>query len=139
MLRTKISLLTHEELDNLVKIMNTKYASYLKDRFFEIDVQSSEDAVDVKICLRNQQDSYHYPVEGKLFFKEQNLNPKDAALFLIDYIDFYFDEFFKENGEVYLTIDWGKHNFESTDFYLKGQLFNLEREKLADELLNSAH
>lgn len=137
MLSNKIAVLTEEERFNLSKILNTKYASYLEGRFFEIIAESASDYVNATVTLRNSTDRFHYPVEGRMVYREQNLSPKDAALFLIDYIDFYFDEFFKE-ADVYLTIDWSKHKFENKEFFMKGQILNLEGERLADEFLEKA-
>jgi hypothetical protein len=54
---------------------------------------------------------------------------------LIDYIDSYFEEFFRENGEVLLPIDWAPFDWEGVPIQLKGQIFNLEVEKMADEWL----
>jgi hypothetical protein len=138
MLSNKIPVLTEEEKNILLKIMNTKHASYLDGRFFEIEINVDYDLVKLQVLLRNKSGQFYYPVEAQIAFKEQNLSPKDSVLFLIDYIDFYFDEFFKENGEVLLSIDWSKHTFEEKEFQVKGQIFNLERERLADEWLKKA-
>lgn len=135
MLSNKLVILNNEEKSKLVRILNTKYATYLNGRFFELGIQTNNDNVHVKLVLRNSQDQFHYPVEGRISSKEQNLSPKDAALLLVDYMDMYFEEFFKDDGEVLLTIDWSKHTFNEKEFQLKGQIFNLERERLADEWL----
>lgn len=135
MLSNKTPILNDEEKSNLVRIMNTKYASYLEGRFFEIEIASDQDIVNVTVTLRNESDQFHYPVQGQIASKQQDLSPKDGAFLLLDYIDFYFEEFFKENGEVLLTIDWSKHTFDEKEFQIKGQIFNLQRERLADEWL----
>ena len=135
MLSNKVQLLSPEEINSLVKLFNTKYASYLEGRFFELESSSDQDLVHAKVLLRNKTDHFYYPVQGQIAYKQEDLSPKDAALFLIDYIDFYFEEFFKENGDILLTIDWSKHAFEAKEFQIKGQILNLERERLADEWL----
>lgn len=133
MLSNNLEILNVEEKNSLIKILNTKYASYLEGRFFEIECGVDTDFAKVRILLRNSIDRFYYPVEARIAYKEENLSPKDAVLFLIDYADFYFDEFFKD--EVMLTIDWSKHVFEDKKFEMKGQIFNMERERLADEWL----
>jgi hypothetical protein len=135
MLSNKIPILNIEETSNLVKILNTKYASYLRGRFFEIQANAERSIVSTTVLLKNRSESFYYPIEGNIDSKEENMTLKDAALFLIDYIDFYLEEFFKEDEGLYVTIEWSKQNFEEKTFFLKGQILNLERERLADQLL----
>ena len=61
---------------------------------------------------------------------------KDAVLFLLDYIDCYFEEFFKEDENVFLPIDWSEYSFDEVPFQLKGQILNLHVEDLADRILS---
>ena len=85
---------------------------------------------------KKEDDSFYYPVEAQINLIEESMSPKEAALFLSDYIDYYFDEYFKESETIYLNIDWKKIQFESRSFLIKGQILNLQQEKAAEAFLN---
>lgn len=127
--------LSQAECNDLADMMQQKYSLYLDGRSFEItaEVQPSE-AVFVKVLLRNEDDSFHYPVEARMKYKTEEMSPHAAALFLIDYLDVYFEEYFEDDG-LFLPIDWADHAYCGADFQVRGQIFNLKVEKMADELL----
>jgi hypothetical protein len=135
MLEVDKGILTPEECDALAKTMARKYTSFLNERYFEISVRNDNLGSYATVLLRNESGSFYYPVEARVNDIDHNLNRHDAALFLIDYIDSYFEEFFRENGEVFLPIDWAPFDWEGVPIQLKGQIFNLEVEKMADEWL----
>ena len=123
------------ECDEVASLMDRKYASYMKQRYFEAAVRRDSQGVYAKVTLRNKNGSYFYPVEGRIAHEEHEMSDRDAAFFLLDYIDQYFDEYFKEDGGVYLPIDWADYEWDGVALQLKGQILNLEVERMADELL----
>lgn len=127
--------LTPQDLAELASLMNRKYAGHLNQRRFEATANKDATGVYAKVTLRNASGSYFYPVEGRLAHLDHDMNAKDAALFLLEYIDAYFAEYFKEGGEVYLPIDWADYDYDGVPMQLKGQILNLEVEKMADALL----
>jgi hypothetical protein len=129
--------LTAEECVALADTMRRKYSSFLKDRYFELSVRSDRQGTYATVLLRNERGSFYYPVEGRIADIDHHMSERDAGLFLIDYIDSYFEEFFRENGEVYLPIDWASFDWEGVPLQLKGQILNLEAEQLADRWLES--
>ena len=131
----KNAILSEKEQNSFLAILNTKYASHLVGRFFELKIAEENSYVFVTVLLRNSTNSFYYPIEGKIGAREQDLSPNAAALLLIDYIDCYLGEFFNEDGDLYLPIEWSPHTFEEKEFQIKGQIFNLEKEQLADEWL----
>ena len=137
MLETKKEILTEEECVALAETMGRKYTSFLNERYFEISVRHDHLGLYATILLRNESGSFYYPVEGRLADIDHQLNRHDGALFLIDYIDSYYEEFFRENGEVYLPIDWATFDWEGIQIQVRGQILNLELEKMADKWLES--
>jgi hypothetical protein len=127
------------ECQEVVQLLNRKHANNLKGRRFEGSVEGDTLAVLVRITLRNASGSYYYPVEGRLDYSNQDMSAHDAALFLLDYLPLYFDEFFADDEGVFLPIDWANHECDEVKFQLKGQILNLEAERLADELLNKGN
>lgn len=138
MLTTKESGLLDNEIADLLKILNTKYAAHLNQRFFELEIGGDQGHVLVTLTLRDPLKRFFYPVMAKISPQENNLSPREAALLVIDYMDCYFEEFFKDDEGTYLTIDWTGHTFEDVDFQMKGQILDLEKERLADEFLKKA-
>ncbi|MEZ4742251.1 MAG: hypothetical protein R3B45_07375 [Bdellovibrionota bacterium] len=131
--------LNEDEISAIEKSLNTKFSLWLKERIFELTTSSLSDAVHVVLTLKNALMTYHYPVEARLMHKEQNVSKKEASLFLIDYIDAYFDEYFREDEQVYLPIDWKDFEYEGISFQIKGQILNSYMEKLADRILAGEH
>lgn len=132
---TRSGLLTEIEVNSLVEIMNRKYASYLGDRFFSIDITNSGESLIVVCVLESLDQKFYYPVEAKIVPADQELNSRDAAMLVLDYIDMYFDEFFKSAEETLLYIDPAEYSFEGVSFTMKGQIYNRELEAKANALL----
>lgn len=128
-----------EECLQLSQVMGKKYASALKDRNFFIKTQGMADGVMLTVILRNHSGSFHYPVEGRMKLGTEGLNSRDAALFLLDYIDQYFEEYLTRDPDTFLPIDWTDYELEGRHFQIRGQIANLELEKLADEILARGH
>lgn len=133
-----VPFITTDEASQIADLMDKKYRASLGQRFFEIDVKKDSAGVYAQVLLRNSSGSYFYPVEGRVAHDSHDLNARDAGLLLLDYIDSYFDEYFREGGDVYLPIDWADYEWDGVHIQLKGQILNLEVEKMADDLLNQA-
>lgn len=130
--------LSQEDCDALSKAMESKYAMALRGRNFRIEAEVKGRGVFVKVILSNKDRSYYYPVEARVLYEKEELQQGEAALFLIDYIDAYFDEYLnQENEEIYLPIDWADFEYEAIDFQMRGQILNLKLEELAEQLLKN--
>lgn len=127
---------TEAECRDISSLMERKYATFMKQRSFETMVRKDGNGVYAKITLRNPSGSFYYPVEARIAHIDHDMSNHDAGLFLLDYIDAYFAEYFRENGEVYLPIDWADYESDGIPMQLKGQILNLEVERMADELLS---
>jgi hypothetical protein len=134
---TKPEFISVKECSALSNLMEKKYASFLSQRSFETEVTKDARGVYAKVTLKNATGSYFYPVEGRIAHLDHDMSARDAGLFLLDYIDAYFEEYFRE-GDVYLPIDWSNYEHDGVPLQLKGQILNLEAERLADELLRGA-
>jgi hypothetical protein len=118
-------------------MLSRKYGAALKQRYFEVDLKRDGSGVYAKVTLRDRSGSFYYPVEGRIAHEDHSMSSRDAALFLVDYIDAYYEEYLRD-GETFLPIDWAEYESEGVVFQLKGQVLNLEAEKLADEILAQA-
>ncbi len=123
--------------DELAAAMQTKYRMALGERRFVVEAEIKGRGVFVKVTLENPERSFHYPVEARVLYEKEEMKSAEAALFLINYIDTYFEEFLlEEDEELFLPIDWSDHQYEGVNFQMKGQIHNLKLEELADEWLS---
>lgn len=127
-----------DECGEIARMMERKYASFIGERSFQLAANKDGFGVYATVTLHNQTGSFFYPVEGRISHQDHDLSARDAALMLIDYIDAYFGEYFQEGGDVYLPIDWAEYELDGVPLQLKGQILNLEVEKMADAWLAGA-
>ena len=119
--------------------MDEKYRIGLNGRSFSIEAKVDEPGVYVQTTLENEDKSFVYPVEARLEYKKEEMTQNKAVLFLVDYIDTYFEEYLlEEDEELYLPIDWAKHTYDAVEFEVRGQIKNEKLEDMADELLKKA-
>lgn len=137
--KPKNEFVTEGECRDLATLMGRKYASFMKDRHFEAVITKDARGVYATVTLRNRSGSFFYPVEGRMANIDHDMNPRESGLFLLDYIDSYFEEYFREGGDVYLPIDWAHYEHDGVPLQLKGQILNLEIERMADELLSKGN
>ena len=126
-------LISPAECAELAQIMGIKYAAHLDGKEFVISVQQQQEWVYVTVTLKNMQESFYYPVEARIH-RDVPLEPREAALFLLDYLDLYFDDYLREK-DVYFPLDWAQYVYEGIDFHVRGQILNLEAQRQADALL----
>ena len=131
-------ILNKAECDELAQLMNHKYASLLRQRRFSIEASRLANGVRVEVALCNNDESYVYPVEARLQHTVEDMQPSDAMLFLVDYIDLYFEEFLAEDEHLFLPIDWTDYQYDAVNFQMRGQIRNLKLEKQASDFLRQA-
>lgn len=134
--QNKEKFVSHDECLELANMMNKKYRLALGKRVFKVSASHDDSKVLVKVLLNNEDMSFYYPVEARILYRSEEIEAYDAALFLIDYIDTYFEEFLLEEEEdLFLTIDWSDHEYEGLAFQVRGQIKNKKLEQMANELL----
>lgn len=121
----------------LADLLNRKYENYLLGKLFAVDSHfvANEQGVYVQVTLANADQSFYYPVEARVNIDAEELGKKDAAFFLVDYIDTYFEEYLMEEEDLFLPIDWSPQEYDAVSFQMRGQIRNLKLEKMADEWL----
>ena len=116
--------------------MNLKYGAHLRDRSFQIDHCHNPSELLASMILSNGDKTFFYQVEAKALAKDMaEISSREALLVMLDYIDLYFSEYFKEEEDMFIPIDWSDVEFENLTFQMRGQVRNLHCEFLADELL----
>ena len=131
-------LIEHQQIEDLARIMNLKYAPYRKDRYFSLRLVEGV-WVEIKVTLSSLDKTFVYPIEAK--FESQDKDKTKAErqqhiFAVLDYIDQYFEEYFKEDENVFIPIDWSLHSWEGHEFYLKGQVVNEKLETMAERWIH---
>ena len=128
-------LLPQSECDDLARIMSIKLANGLAGKYFVIQCFQQEDGFYVKVILRNQKETFYYPVEGR-YHRSGSLTGRAAIELMLDYIDLYFADYVQDSS-VLLPLDWKDYHFNEQCFQLRGQISNSYVERMADELLKN--
>lgn len=136
---TNEKFLAQVELNELAEAMDAKYRIGLNGRSFAVEAKIEGIAVYVKVTLEHVEKTFVYPAEARIDFKKEEMTANEAVLFLIDYIDTYFEEFLlEEDEELYLPIDWSKQKYEAVEFEVRGQIKNEKLEDMADDILKKS-
>lgn len=118
--------------------METKYRSWLGERYFEITSRTDGPVVTITITLRTADKSYVYPIEGRIHCADNDLKPAEARDLLLDFMDAYVEEYLTGGEDTYLTIDWSNYECDGVDIQLRGQILNLKLEELAESIINGS-
>ena len=132
------SILNKKDLYQLVKLFNRKYSQYLNNRSFHIviDNDDDQDLFSCEVTLSNSDNSFYYPVQGKIKYDQDPDLKLEASFLLIDFIDQYYCQYFASDEQVLIPIDWTEHVFEGYTLYIKGQIFNKKIDDLANNFLD---
>lgn len=124
-----------DEIINIQSLLNKKHSLYLENEEFKVEAEKSKEQIQIRISLSKKDNSFSYPIEGVYIKETKDQKEEDIALNLIDYLDFYWASYFSEERNVFIPIDWSKHEFEGISFYLRGFIRNIALENAADDFL----
>ena len=125
---------TAQELRSLAQRVNARFHDTRGERWFVIAAAARDGDTWVQVLLRNDRDSFHYPVEARIA-PCTTRSRQTQAFFLLACIDSYWEEFFAEDEDVFIPIDWTAYEYQGEKFHLRGQVLNRMAEKMAEELL----
>ena len=126
-----------EELLNIKRILNKKHLIYLENESFEVESGVFEDQIQIRVSLIKNDRSIYYPIEC-IFMKEHTEESKDVniAFKMLEYLDIYWAHYFSEERNIFVPLDWSKHEFEGISFYIRGFVRNLNLETSANDFLS---
>ncbi len=126
------------EAQRIEKALYERHSQYLEeDERFEVKGFRSKTEVYTRVTLRNSDDSFYYPVECRIDLLSNSLpGPVAAQELLLDFQDYYFGRYLREDRDLYLPIDWSEVKFDNYTIQVRGQIFNLQLERMADLILS---
>lgn len=132
--------LTPHELSEMESAFLKKFGYNLKqdeDVFFEGRYTDTE--LFLTAILRNNEETYYYPFEAVISVEDnENIEMEEAKMLLLDFIGSYFEDYFANDRDTYIPIDWTCFEMQENKLYARGQVINRKLEKMGDEIL-SAH
>jgi hypothetical protein len=134
---SSLEVIPQETAVELCELLNKKYQVWRGERSFHISSRRDHECIEVKVVLSNVSETFYYPVEGRVDHEAEEMDPVEAALFLVNYIDGYFEEFFEEDENLFIPIDWAEYSYDAVEFQLRGQVLNRFVERISDELLKA--
>ena len=126
-----------QEAKRIADALMLRHEAYLEDdEWFEVSGYTTKEEAYTCVTLRNEDDSFYYPVECRVDLKRSGIRKaEDGKLLLLDFQDYYFGRYFEEARDLYITIDWGEFEFGNETLQSRGQVINRKLEKLADNFI----
>lgn len=132
--------LSPEEIAQMEAVFNERFFDFLeKDENAFFEGYFSNGNLFITLIISNEDESYYYPFETMLRGSEnEGIDEEKARMALVDFIGTYFEDFFNNNRQTYIPIDWSPYTMDGIKFYAKAQVINKKLEKEADDILKSA-
>lgn len=128
---------TPVEIGQMEAVFNENFFEKLNsDENIHVEGYYSEGVCFSTFIIKNEDESFYYPVETKVLSSDNpDLSDNDARIALLDFSLEYFEEYFLNDRELYLTIDWSSFEIGEIKVYARAQVLNKKLEDMADEIL----
>ena len=128
-------------IGSICSLMIRKYISFLRSETFEMEVQRTDDWIQVRQTLSALDNSSSCVVEVVFPFEEGSGADNDQIVacemvdLVVDYLDNYWKEYLTDDRDTFLSLDWSSHTWEGKSFYIRGSQHNVALERMADDFL----
>ena len=130
------ALLDLEHTTRAISTLNQKHGRRLKGEAFTISASEQDTTVVVSLYLAAHDRSFEYRMESAVTVDEKLVHTKELALELaLDFLDWYLGEYFKNDRDLLLPLDWQAHRFGEFEVMARGDVRNPELDELADAWL----
>lgn len=123
------------EKERIEKTLYKRYAHYLGKESFKIWAFGESDSVHLRMYLDSDDGMSRYSVDILVPLGENRLTLREGFDLALDFLGYYLDQFFEENRELLLPLDYNKYNFGKEFVYAKGDFTKPKLDQLADEIL----
>lgn len=129
-------LMTPESVSQVLSALNRRHAGMLRDEHFELGARLEQGTVVATLELVRSDRSSHYVMEAAKAVPDNGALDLEQTLDLcLDFLDWYLGEFFGEQRELLLPLDWQPHKFGEFEVLARGDLRNPVLEEAADAWL----
>ena len=140
-----LEFLSKEELRNLGNLLTERFQIFLEEESFDLEMRALEDCLQIRVCLSKNNELMKYPVECVSFYKDhayestvdEEARLSNLATSGMDCILYYFEEYFRENRDLFLPLNWTSYEQENSDIsvVLRGFVRQSKLENEADAFL----
>jgi hypothetical protein len=125
-----------EKTTRSIASLNQKYGRRLKNEAFSITAVEQDSSVVVTLYLATLDRSFEYRMEAAVSVDDKLVHTRELALDLsLDFLDWYLGEYFKNERDLLLPLDWQAHKFGDFEVMARGDLRNPELDDMADAWL----
>jgi hypothetical protein len=125
-----------EKTTRAIASLNQKFGRRLKNETFSIVAAEQDSSIVVTLHLAALDRSFEYRMEAASVVDDKLIHTRELALELsLDFLDWYLGEYFKNERELLLPLDWQPHKFGEFEVMARGDVRNPELDDMADAWL----
>lgn len=129
-------LITPEYQARVLALLHERHAASLRDERFEIEVRKEGDGVVVRLVLRSRDRTHVYWMEAAIEReKYQAMTEAQGIDLCLDFLDWYLGEYFREDRDAFLPLDWKPHRYGDVEVLARGEVRNELLDDAADAWL----
>lgn len=122
--------------NRVLSLLHERHAGSLKRERFELDVRREGDEAIVCLTLRSEDRTHVYKMEAAIErAKYQAMTEPQAIDICLDFLDWYVGEYFREDRDAFLPLDWKPHRFGDVEVLARGDVRNEFLDDAADAWL----
>lgn len=129
-------LLTPESKARLLGLLMARHGGMLRDERLDMAARLDRETVVVTLDLTSSDRTAHYRMEAAKGVPEDgSLTAGQILELCLDFLDWYLGEYFREDRELLLPLDWKPHRFGEFELLSRGDVRNPVLEDMADAWL----
>jgi hypothetical protein len=120
----------------VLSLLVERHGASLKNERFELDVRREDGDAVVRLVLRSDDRTHVYTMEAVVLRERYPALSEAQAIDIgLDFLDWYVGEYFREERDAFLPLDWKPHTFGDLEVMARGELRNEFLDDAADAWL----
>jgi hypothetical protein len=130
------TLFSEETTTRCVEALVARHGRHLQEERIAVNGRVEEGAVRVDLTLARMDQTANYRMETAFELPEnESLSASEAGALCLDFLDWYLDQFFGDNRQTLLPLDWQAHTFGEHRIFARGDVTNPVLDEAADAWL----
>ena len=118
------------------KLLQDRHGAMLRDERFELAARVEGENPVMQVVLKSNDRTLVYTMEAALIRADYPaMTLSDGLDVCVDFLDWYLGEYFREERDAFLPLDWKKFRFGDLEVMARGDLRNALLDDLADAWL----